>query len=96
MTFHDHPGGGAVESLLEKVEIPGTESQHAQALTLQIPLKGAIAEGGIKLVLRTSRDPVQWLGCTFQGSRHDMFIDLRKVRLHAVRQRKPKAGPGLG
>lgn len=74
-------GSGATESHLEKVKIPGQESQHAHTLTLQIPLVGAVAEGGIKMVLRTARDPVQWLGCTFQGVRHDMFINLRKVSL---------------
>ena len=72
-----------MESWLEQVAVPGQEAKRgvvAHALTLQLPLEGPLRKGGIKLVLRTSDD--QWLGCSFQGSRHDFFISLQQVRGH--------------
>ena len=71
--------GGATESPLERVDIPGEGDLHAHALTLQLPLEGALKRGGIKLVLRTQAG--QWLACSYQGSHHDIFINLEKVRL---------------
>ena len=62
--------------------MPGQEGKQgvvAHALTLQLPLEGPVRNGGIKLVLRTA-DEDQWLGCSFQGSRHDFFISLQQVR----------------
>lgn len=64
-----------MESQMEIVSLQ-SEGQTAHALTLQLPLEGSVGKGGIKLVLRT---PEQWLGCTFHGTRHDMFISLQKV-----------------
>jgi len=71
-----------MESPMERVEIPGEEGLHAYALTLQLPLEGPVCQGGIKLVLRTQAG--QWLACSFQGSHHDIFINLEKVRLLAI------------
>jgi hypothetical protein len=62
---------------MERIGIPGEEGQHAYALTLQLPLEGPICHGGIKLVLRTQGG--QWLACSYQGSRHDIFISIEKV-----------------
>ena len=66
-----------MESPMERVSLQG---QTALALTLQLPLEGSVEKGGIKLVLRT---PEQWLGCTFHGARHDMFISLQKASFRA-------------
>ena len=55
----------------------GREDVAAYALTLQLPLEGSMGKGGVKLVLRTTDQ--QWLGCSYQGSRHDVFISLQQV-----------------
>lgn len=63
------------------MKVPGLEHRDdvaAHVLMLQLPLEGSAAKGGIKMVLRTADE--QWLGCSFQGSRHDFFISLGKVR----------------
>ena len=70
-----------MESPLERLHV-SDGSKPAYALTLQLPLEGSTPIGGIKLVLKT---PDRWLGCTFHGARHDMFISLQKARHLSVK-----------
>ncbi|KAK9838302.1 hypothetical protein WJX81_003198 [Elliptochloris bilobata] len=79
-------GGCAVQTPLERVQVPGCEARQdiaVWAATLQVPLESLEAAGGLAAIIQTSSG--RWLGCQAPGGgRADFFIDLREAAERAL------------
>lgn len=64
--------------------MPGYSSRSdiaAHALTLQLPLEGKLARGGITGVIQTRND--QWIHCQQRDTAPEFFISTREVCTHS-------------
>ena len=79
-------GGGAWQTPFERVAAPGYERRAdvaAATLTLQLPLEGKLARGGVVGVVKLADG--RWLHAQAGGAQQDFYISMREVRAQCAR-----------